>query len=404
MLPPYSFAIIGGGPAGLAAAESLAQAGHKVVVYERKPSMARKFLLAGRGGLNITHSEELPHFLNRYSEGSALLQEAIRNFTPADMRAWCADLEEPCFVGTSGRVFPHSLKATPLLRRWLARLDNMGVTFCPQHHWRGWNENGALRFDTPTGPQTFSHTATLLALGGASWPHLGADGSWMDILALHQVPLRALRPANCGFAVEWSQHFREHQAGQPIKNVNILIPGASRRGEIMICAKGIEGGAIYALSAPLRDQLEAGPLQISIDLAPDLESSALQQRLESPRGSQSFSTWMQKHLALSRTAIALLRETTPDVQKLSIPALAKAIKAVPILLLAPFDLHRSISTAGGIRFEGLNEHFMIKAMPGTFAAGEMLDWEAPTGGYLLQGCFASGKAAATGMLHWAAQH
>ena len=374
-------AIIGGGPAGLMAAERLAAAGRTVVIFDQMRSLGRKFLLAGRGGLNITHSEPLDRFLTRYGAAASALAPALDGFGPGAMRAWCAGLGQPTFVGTSGRVFPQAFKATPLLRAWLRRLDALGVQVRPGHRWIGWTESSALRF--ANGAETDAGQ-TLLALGGASWPRLGSDGAWTTILGDAGIPLAPLRPANCGVCVAWSGLFRDRFAGEPLKRIAARIGDHTARGEAIITASGLEGGVIYALGRPIREALErAGEAALQLDLRPDLDAAELGRRMGGP-GVSRANAW--RRAGLSPAAAGLLRETAGDPKNAT----------VSITGLAPLD--RAISTAGGIRLDALDPHFMLRARPGTFAAGEMLDWDAPTGGYLLQACFSTGWHAAGGML------
>ncbi len=390
-------AVIGGGPGGLMAAETLAAAGLPVTVYERKPTLGRKFLMAGRGGLNLTHSETPDTFMTRYGAAASRLRACIENFPPSALRAWCEELDQPTFVGSSGRVFPESFKASPLLRAWRARLDGLGVRFVFQRQWLGWNDQKDLVFSAPGGKtETVAATATVLALGGASWPRLGADGSWVEILKQHGIPVTPLRPANCGFAVMWSEVFRSRFAGHPIKPVLLSFDGNSVPGEVMVTDKGLEGGGLYALSAPIRDEIEkSGSATLTLDLRPGVAVADLVRRLSEPRGTLSFSNFLRKEGGLSPVAVALTREVGgKNAAALSPAALAKLIKTLPVKLEAPFPLDRAISTAGGIAFEALDEHFMLKNRPGVFAVGEMLDWEAPTGGYLLQATFSTAVAAA----------
>lgn len=397
-----NIAIIGGGASGLMAAEILAGAGHSVTVCDRMPSAGRKLLMAGRGGLNLTHSEPLDDFISRYGTAADWLAPHIRAFPPDALRAWCEELGQETFVGSSGRVFPRSMKASPLLRAWLQRLNQLGVQFAMRYEWRGW-EKGELLFSDAEGKAMLAKPdATLLVLGGASWPKLGSDGSWNSILKAAGVPLAPLRPANCGFVVPWSDHFSERFAGQPLKPVALAHEGITRKGEAMIASRGLEGGVIYALSTSLRDAIERdGSALLHIDLWPQVSAGALQQKLNVPRGAKSLSTYLRS-AGLSPLAIALLREVTPPEQlkKLSQPELAKLIKALPVTLTATTDIVRAISTAGGIKAEALDENFMLCKLPGVFAAGEMLNWEAPTGGYLLQACFSTARAAAHGVLRF----
>ncbi|MRI53976.1 TIGR03862 family flavoprotein [Methylobacterium sp. DB1607] len=393
-------AVVGGGPAGLAAAERLAEAGRSVTVYERMPSVGRKLLIAGRGGLNLTHSEPLADFLARYAPVDPRLPAAVADYPPDALRAWCEGLGETTFVGSSGRVFPQSFKASPLLRAWLARLDALGVAIRTRHRLVGL-EDGALIFETPDGPQVVRPRSTLLALGGASWPRLGSDGAWVPLLERNGVTVAPLKPANVGFRVAWSAHFAQRFAGEPLKRLAAHIGGASARGEAVATADGIEGGVIYALSRPIREAVERdGTAELSLDLRPDLGAGALAARLARSRPGESLSTRLRKAASLSPAAIGLLREAHANALPPEADALAAAIKAAPLRLVAPAPIARAISTAGGVTFAELDAHFMLRARPGLFLAGEMLDWEAPTGGYLLQAAFASGRAAAKGMLSW----
>ncbi len=392
-------AIIGAGPAGLIAAERLAQAGHAVTVYERMASPARKFLLAGRGGLNLTHSEPLETFVPRYREAAPWLAPALHGFPPEALRAWADGLGAECFVGSSGRVFPRAMKASPLLRAWLRRLDGLGVALALRHDWRGWSEDGALRFVHDGAIRELRPDATLLALGGASWPRLGSDGGWVPLLAASGIAVSPLRPANGGFTREWSPTMRARFAGTPLKRIAIRFGHEEARGEAMIDAAGIEGGALYALSAGLREAiLRDGAATVALDLRPDLEAARLAERLAGRRKGETLSNHLRKAAGLSPVATALLREAGPVPDEPA--ALAARIKALPLTLGGLFPLDRAISTAGGIARHELDPQLMLKRRPGTFAAGEMLDWEAPTGGYLLQACFATGIAAAAGIDRW----
>ncbi|SDS38762.1 TIGR03862 family flavoprotein [Bradyrhizobium canariense] len=405
-LPPTKkVAVIGAGPAGLMAAEVLANGGAIVTVYDVMPSAGRKFLMAGRGGLNLTHSEPLPQFLARYGNAMPHLKAAIETFPPSSLREWSAALGQPTFVGSSGRVFPEAFKASPLLRAWLRRLNSIGAAFALRHRWAGWDDEGRLSFETSAGKQTVDAGATVLALGGASWPRLGSDGSWAGILAAKGVIISPLQPANCGFTVAWSGIFRDRFEGQPLKGVELTFGGRRVRGEAIITRAGIEGGAIYALSSDLREAIgRAGEATLHIALRPDMESHDLIARLSAPRGKQSLANFLRKAAHLPPAAIGLLQEAAKasgvSLASLSAPALAQLINAVPVRLNGTAPIARAISTAGGISFDELDTGFMIRRLPGMFAAGEMLDWEAPTGGYLLQASFATGAAAGRGALKW----
>jgi uncharacterized flavoprotein (TIGR03862 family) len=386
--------VIGGGPAGLMAAEVLSAAGLSVAVYERMPTLGRKFLMAGRGGLNLTHSEDFERFASRYGAEGERLRPMLEAFTPADLVAWAEGLGQPTFVGSSGRVFPKALKASPLLRAWIARLEGQGVALNIRTAWTGWNAAGDLAFDTAEGPLAVRPRATILALGGASWARLGSDGAWAPLLAARGTPVAPFRPANVGFGVAWSAVFRERFAGAPLKNISLNFEGAASRGDALAAGYGLEGGAVYALSAALRDAVEArGNATLSVDLRPDMSVAQLTARLSRPRGGQSLSSWLRKAAHLSPVEIGLLREAHGVALPVAPDALAAAIKAAPIALTGVQGLERAISSAGGLGFAGL-DGLELKAAPGVFVAGEMLDWEAPTGGYLLQACFATGVAAA----------
>ncbi|WP_298364237.1 TIGR03862 family flavoprotein [uncultured Bradyrhizobium sp.] len=400
-----SVAVIGAGPAGLMAAETLAAGGAQVTVYDAMPSAGRKFLMAGRGGLNLTHSEPLPDFLARYREAMPHLTAAVEAFPPDALRAWSAALGQPTFVGTSGRVFPKVFKASPLLRAWLRRLDAAGVAFTFRHRWIGWDESGGLLFATPDGPRVVNADASVLALGGASWPRLGSDGTWTVTVAAKGIAVAPIRPANSGFAVAWSDVFRDRFEGQPLKGIALTIGPHTVRGEAVVTRAGIEGGAIYALSAELREAvLGIGQATLTIALRPDLDAAALTTRLSGTRGKQSFANFLRKAAQLSPVGIGLMQETAiasgRPLASFSPAELAQLINAIPVQLTGVAPIDRAISSAGGIRFDELDEHFMLRRLPGVFAAGEMLDWEAPTGGYLLQASFATGAAAGKGALNW----
>jgi uncharacterized flavoprotein (TIGR03862 family) len=389
--------VVGAGPAGLAAAEVLAEAGWRVAIHERMPNPARKFLLAGRGGLNLTHSEPLDPFLARYGAAREQLEPAIRAFAPEDLRAWCESLGVETFVGSSGRVFPKAMKASPLLRAWLARLAGLGVELVARSRWMGWRGD-KLVFETPESVCEVEADAVVLALGGASWPRLGSDGSWTEIMAARGVGVTALRPANSGFMASWSPVFREKFAGQPIKGAVFRIGGQQAQGDAMIASYGIEGGAIYAIGAALREAITArGEAELEIDLMPGVALQTLAQRLDRER-KESLSNRLRK-AGLSPVAASLLRE---DERGPVLPAeglrLAHRIKQASICLTGAAPIERAISTAGGVSWDSVNADYALKAIPRTFVAGEMLDWEAPTGGYLLQACFATGRAAARGVI------
>ncbi len=393
---PYRVAVIGGGPAGLAAAEAMAQGGLATTVFERMPSLGRKLLMAGRGGLNITHSEPIERFGARYGLAADWMAPWLAAFPPASTREWCAGLGVSTFVGSSGRVFPTIMKASPLLRAWIERLHGLGVQFVTRATWTGWEragENqGALRFADGT---IYAADAVVLALGGASWPRLGSDGGWTALLP--DVGIAPLRPANCGFKVDWSPHFAGRFAGTPLKRITLSCAGLTVPGELMITLEGIEGGAVYALSAPAREMIARdGAAELRVDLRPDLSFETLNIRLTAA-GSESLANLLRKRAGLSPAAIGLVQQARHAGASSS---LAGLIKSLPLRLVAPGDLARAISTAGGIRLEELDQHLMLRRHPGVFAAGEMLDWEAPTGGYLLQACLATGMAAGRGVLAW----
>ncbi len=413
MSSPDSIAVIGGGPAGLMAAEVLAAAGHAVTVFDAKPSVGRKFLLAGKGGLNLTHAEPYGPFLGRYGDRGAQIDPLLRGFDADALRAWAAALGIETFVGTSGRVFPTDLKAAPLLRAWLHRLRAAGVKFAMRHRWTGWAaEPGTLRFDTPDGERLVTPRATLLALGGASWPQLGSDGAWAPWLAARGVAVAPLQPANCGFDVGataahpdapgWSARFAAEFAGQPVKPVALATAGfAGRPGEFVVTATGIEGSLVYAASAALRDQIARdGRATLTLDLLPQLTPERVLAEVSHPRGSRSLSSHLKSRLRLSPLKLGLLHELLTRGQMLDAAALAAALKALPLTLHAARPVAEAISTAGGVRFEALTDGLMLRALPGVFCAGEMLDWEAPTGGYLLTASMASGRAAAQGLHDW----
>ncbi|HSW20455.1 MAG TPA: TIGR03862 family flavoprotein [Ramlibacter sp.] len=404
--------VVGAGPAGLRAAEVLAAAGATVQVFDAMPSAGRKFLLAGRGGLNLTHSEPLEPFLQRFRPAQLRLDSAVRQFGPEALRAWAAALGVETFVGSSGRVFPVGMKAAPLLRAWLHRLRASGVAFHMRHRWVGWQtatpgEGVAapmtLRFDTAGGERTASADAVVLALGGASWPRLGSDGAWQPIVTERGVDVAPLVPANCGFDVAggWSEHFATRFAGQPFKSVAIEVDGVVRKGEFVATATGIEGSLVYAFSAPLREQAQAqGEARLQLDLQPARSAAQVLAEVTHPRGSRSLSSHLKSRLGLDAIKLALLHEVLTREQMNDAAALAAAIKAVPLRLAGPRPIAEAISSAGGVRFDAMDDGLMLRAAPGVFCAGEMLDWEAPTGGYLLTAAMATGDAAARGVLRY----
>ncbi|KJS42003.1 MAG: NAD(FAD)-utilizing dehydrogenase [Rhodospirillaceae bacterium BRH_c57] len=394
-------AVIGGGPAGLMAAQALAEAGCAVDLYDSMPSVGRKFLMAGKSGMNLTHAEDLEPFLGRYGARRAVLEPLVRAFDNAAVRAWAEGLGVETFVGSSGRVFPTDFKAAPLLRSWLRRLKAAGVRVHVRHRWQGWDDSGALRFDSPGGVVTVRPAATVLALGGASWPQLGSDAAWVPWLRARGVEVQPFRPANCGFDVAWSAHFRERFAGQPVKPVVLSCGGQSKAGEFVVTENGIEGGGVYALSAPLRDAIARdGHATVLLDLMPGRNVGRVEHDLSRPRGARSLSNHLRRTLGLEGVKVGLLREVlAPDVLE-SPPRLAAALKALPLRLNAPRPITEAISSAGGVPFEALDDGLMIRNLPGVFCAGEMLDWEAPTGGYLLTACFATGLAAGRAAAAW----
>jgi uncharacterized flavoprotein (TIGR03862 family) len=400
---PAHVVIIGGGPAGLMAAEVLSEAGIRVDLYDGMPSVGRKFLLAGVGGMNITHSEAYPACLSRYAERAPQIAPLLRGFDADALCQWIHDLGIETFVGSSGRVFPTDMKAAPLLRAWLKRLRDSGVIIHTRHRWLGWNEHGALRIDSPAGEITVKPDATLLALGGGSWSRLGSDGAWMLALEQRGVGLAPLQPSNCGFEVQaWSDLMVSKFAGAPLKNIAIgLNDDIPRLGECVITATGIEGSLIYALSAPIREAItQYGAATIHIDLLPGRPVDKLQTALSKPRGSRSMAKHLHSQVGIDGVKAALLRELTDAATFADPVLLARAIKALPLTLVKTRPLDEAISSAGGVMFEAMDERLMLKTLPGVFCAGEMLDWEAPTGGYLLTGCFASGRAAGLGVVQW----
>ena len=402
-MPPETFvAVVGAGPAGLMAAQRLAERGVPVRLYESQATPGRKMLRAGKGGLNLTHGEPFERFVTRYGARSALLTPLLAAFGPAEVRAWAADLGVETLVGSSGRVFPVDLKAAPLLRAWMQRLATLGVRFHPHHRWQGWTPEGDLLFATPDGPQSCAPAATVLALGGASWPRLGSDGAWVAPLTARGLTVQPLRPANCGFDLDWSESFAARHAGSRLAPVTLSFAGISRRGELTLTASGIEGGLVYGFSAAWRDALaETGAACPVVDLLPDWPLSRVQAAVARPRGARSFSTFIRKALPpLGANAVALLREILPPESLTDPAALAAAVKHLPLALQRPRPLAEAISTAGGVDFADLDASLMVRNCPGLFLAGEMLDWEAPTGGYLLTGCFALGQAAGQAAAAW----
>lgn len=398
--------IIGGGPAGLMAAEAASAAGAQVDVYDAMASVGRKFLLAGKGGLNLTHSETSEKFLSRFGARRAQLEPLLASFGPDRLRSWARGLGIQTFAGSSGRVFPADLKAAPLLRAWLRRLRQSGVRFHMRHRWSGWNEQGALTFATPEGNLSVQGDAVVLALGGGSWPKLGSDAAWVSLLAGRGIHIAPLLPANCGFDVGWSEHFRTKFAGHPVKSVAIVVrnPAGTESwhpGEFVITETGVEGGVIYVVSASLRDEILAkGEATLRLDLAPDRDVPRLTHDLSRPRGKRTMATHLQRQAHIEGVKAGLLREVVSKEDFADPARLAAAIKSLPLRLVAPRPLEEAISTAGGVPFEALDERLMIRALPGLFCAGEMLDWEAPTGGYLLTACFATGRAAGTTAVNW----
>lgn len=394
-------AVVGGGPAGLMAAEVLSLRGIAVELFDAMPSVGRKFLMAGKGGLNLTHAEGGEAFLSRYGDRQAFVAPWLAEFDAAALRAWVGQLGIETFVGSSGRVFPSGMKAAPLLRAWLHRLRAGGVKFRVRHRWLGWDEDGCLRFAAADGERRLRADAVVLALGGGSWAKLGSDGAWVPVLERRGVAVAPLRPANCGFDVPWSEHFRSRHAGQAVKSVVLGCCGQSRPGEFVITDHGVEGGAIYALSAALRDAIEAtGYAELRVDLAPGKSLARIEAEVAHPRGSRSMASHLQSRVGIAGVKAALLRECAAKEDYADPQRLAAAIKALPLRLRAPRPLDEAISSAGGVACAGLDERLMLRGLPGVFCAGEMLDWEAPTGGYLLTACFASGRVAGRGAADW----
>jgi uncharacterized flavoprotein (TIGR03862 family) len=401
-MPPAVVAVVGGGPAGLMAAEAAAKAGATVHVFDAMPSMGRKFLMAGKSGLNLTHAEPAKPFLDRYGLARKRLEPIIAAFGPGDLRAWVHDLGVETFVGSSGRVFPVDFKAAPLLRTWLRRLRGAGVLFHARHRWMGWNANGVSVFRTPDGDIAFPCDSFVIALGGASWPQLGSDGAWVPLLRGRDVTVSALQPANCGFDIGWSDFFRERFAGQPVKTVAIESDSGKTRGELVITEHGIEGSGIYPHSAALRDRIATdGRATVTLDLLPDRSMAWVAQTLDLPRGSRSLAEHLRRTLGLTGVKAGLLREVLTPAQISDVKLLVRTIKNFPLTLTAPRPIAEAISSAGGIAWAALTDDLMIRDLPGVFAAGEMLDWEAMTGGYLLTACLALGRAAGRAAAEWA---
>lgn len=394
-----NIAIIGGGPAGLAAAEAICTSGHSVTIYEAMPTPARKFLLAGKSGLNMTHAEAHDKYLSRFGAATPKLQEALDAFIPGKIRAWASGLGVKTFIGSSGRVFPKAMKASPLLRAWLARLEAENVKLLKRHKWVGF-DGEALVFETPDGKVTAEHDGIILALGGASWPRLGATGEWSSVLTDKGIAVEQFRPANCGFDCDWSDVFKEKFAGNPIKSVIATSDAGKIKGEFVVSASGIEGSLIYTHSAALRNKLDNGkPATLELDLAPGRKLERLTADLEKQK-KQSLSNRLRKGAKLTGVKASLIRELAPDAAKGDSATLAKAIKSLKLPVKAARPIEEAISSAGGVRLDQIDQNYMLTAMPGVFVAGEMLDWEAPTGGYLISGCLATGQAAGKGLLKW----
>lgn len=400
-------AVIGGGPAGLMAAEAASAGGAQVDLFDALGSVGRKFLLAGKGGLNLTHSDAFARFASCYAKREGHVSEWLRDFDAEALRAWARELGVDTFVGSSGRVFPTDLKAAPLLRGWVRRLRASGVSFHMHHRWLGWDAGGALRFATKDGDTTHHANAVILAMGGASWPILGSNGEWVPTLAERGVDIAPLQASNCGFDVAWSEHFRERHAGAPLQRIAAALEGDDDwlKGEAVISADGVEGSLIYALSARLRDHIAVhGSATLLLDLSPDRDQQRLAADLSKPRGKRSMSEHMRRHTGIDGVKLGLLRERLSSEALADSRTVAATIKRLPITLLNPRPIAEAISTAGGVRFEAMDGHCMLLQCPGVFCAGEMIDWEAPTGGYLLTGCFASGLHAGRGAVRWLDQN
>jgi uncharacterized flavoprotein (TIGR03862 family) len=398
-------AVIGGGPAGLMAAEVASRSGLNVALYDAMPSLGRKFLLAGVGGLNLTHSEPRAQFQKRYFERETALAPMLDQLDADGLRRWAEGLGVKTFVGSSGRVFPTEMKAAPLLRAWLTRLRRQGVAFHVRHRWLGWNAQDDLRFAAPSGETTLRPRSTVLALGGGSWARLGSDGAWIPWLRARGVEIAPLQPANCGFELNWSPPLRSRFAGAPVKSVRLSITDDSRVGEFIVTEHGIEGSLVYALSQPIRNALNTnGTVNIALDLKPDLSLENVRARLGAGGGNQSLSNHLRRTLGLSGVYAALLYEALGNADRRDMTLLAKTIKAARFQINRTRPLDEAISSAGGVAFEALDQQLMLRALPGVFCAGEMLDWEAPTGGYLLTACFASGQVAGAGAVGWLKDH
>mgnify|MGYP003643353965 FL=1 len=394
-------AIIGGGPAGLMAADAMIARGHRPHLFDAMPSLGRKFLMAGKSGLNLTHSEDYSAFVTRFGAGSADLRAALDAMKPADIAAWADGLGVKTFTGSSGRIFPTDFKAAPLLRAWIKRLRDNGLTIHVRHRWTGWDTDSALTFETREGVATFKADATVLALGGASWPQLGSDASWVAPLEARGATVTPFAAANCGFDVNWTPFVSERFAGAPVKPVTLSFDGESHRGEFVVTGDGVEGSGVYALASRLREAIARdGEATLMLDLAPDRSAERLTGNLSRPRDKASFANFLRKVTGIDGVKAALLRECLPKEMFDDMGALADGIKAVPLTLTRARPIEEAISSAGGVAFAGLDENYMLRDMKGIFCAGEMLDWDAPTGGYLLSACFATGRAAGTGAADW----
>lgn len=392
-------AVIGSGPSGLMAASVLAEAGRSVRVFDAKPSFGRKFLMAGKSGLNITKTEFNDVFLNQYINKNKLLENALLSFLPVDVVNWCEALDVETFIGSSGRVFPKSMKASPLLRALLNELSEVGTLFSTRHRWTGF-EGAYLVFDTPDGRLLVEAKVVVFALGGKSWARLGSDGTWFETLEGSGISIAPFQPSNCGFDCAWDEHFIEKFGGQPVKNVVVSHEGASLRGDFVVTRHGVEGGVIYPLAASVRDSLTKGKAAFTLDLKPDTPLPKLAKLLSRPRGGNSLSNHLRKSIKLSGVKAGLLRMAAPDTDWHDMSAVARLIKSLPLKVLSTRPIDEAISTAGGVVMDNLDDNFMLKTRPGTFFAGEMLDWDAPTGGYLITACLATGKAAGEGALKW----